>query len=154
MKLIKGVGFREILTNLGPSFIKAGQVLANRPDIMRQDFMNELCTLQDDVPSFPDEMVGCLLVTNDFLVIVLMHLCSSEYSSSFGRSIKVLCPVPLHHMYILWDSFFFVHGRLCKSFRRILDGPWRKFSVSYQRSQLLRHLLGRFTKPDFDLQVQ
>ncbi|GMH41992.1 hypothetical protein BSKO_09911 [Bryopsis sp. KO-2023] len=46
---------REILTDLGPSFIKAGQVLANRPDIMRQDFMNELCTLQDDVPSFPDE---------------------------------------------------------------------------------------------------
>jgi predicted unusual protein kinase regulating ubiquinone biosynthesis (AarF/ABC1/UbiB family) len=37
---------RETLTALGPSFIKAGQVLASRPDIIREDYMNELCTLQ------------------------------------------------------------------------------------------------------------
>lgn len=41
-----GVTCREMLTKLGPSFIKAGQVLANRPDIVRQDFMDELCVLQ------------------------------------------------------------------------------------------------------------
>ena len=46
------------LTALGPSFIKAGQVLASRPDIVREDYMNELCTLQDDVPSFPDTEVS------------------------------------------------------------------------------------------------
>ena len=46
---------RDMLTKLGPTFIKAGQVLANRPDIMRQDYMNELCVLQDDVPPFSDE---------------------------------------------------------------------------------------------------
>jgi predicted unusual protein kinase regulating ubiquinone biosynthesis (AarF/ABC1/UbiB family) len=46
---------RETLTALGPSFIKAGQVLANRPDIMRSDYMNELTILQDDVPPFSDE---------------------------------------------------------------------------------------------------
>ena len=45
---------RETLVALGPSFIKAGQVLASRPDILREDYMNELCTLQDDVPPFPD----------------------------------------------------------------------------------------------------
>ena len=49
--------FREVLTSLGPSFVKAGQVLASRPDIVREDYMNELCTLQDDVPSFPDDQV-------------------------------------------------------------------------------------------------
>lgn len=43
---------REMLVSLGPSFIKAGQVLANRPDIIREDYMNELCILQDDVPAF------------------------------------------------------------------------------------------------------
>ena len=37
---------RETLTALGPSFIKAGQVLANRPDIVREDYMNELTVLQ------------------------------------------------------------------------------------------------------------
>ncbi|KAL2649341.1 hypothetical protein R1flu_017469 [Riccia fluitans] len=46
---------RALLVKLGPSFIKAGQVLANRPDIVREDYMNELCILQDDVPSFPNE---------------------------------------------------------------------------------------------------
>ena len=33
------------------------QVLASRPDVMREDYMNELCTLQDDVPPFPDAEV-------------------------------------------------------------------------------------------------
>jgi predicted unusual protein kinase regulating ubiquinone biosynthesis (AarF/ABC1/UbiB family) len=48
---------RETLTALGPSFIKAGQVLASRPDIVRADYMEELCVLQDDVPSFSDDVV-------------------------------------------------------------------------------------------------
>jgi predicted unusual protein kinase regulating ubiquinone biosynthesis (AarF/ABC1/UbiB family) len=47
---------RTLLCDLGPSFIKAGQVLANRPDIVREDYMNELCTLQDDVPAFPNKV--------------------------------------------------------------------------------------------------
>ncbi|KAL5782916.1 hypothetical protein ACOSP7_007945 [Xanthoceras sorbifolium] len=47
---------RNLLCNLGPSFIKAGQVLANRPDIVREDYMNELCILQDDVPPFPNQV--------------------------------------------------------------------------------------------------
>ena len=42
---------------MGPSFIKAGQVLASRPDIMREDYMDELCVLQDDVPPFSDTQV-------------------------------------------------------------------------------------------------
>ncbi|KAF5726307.1 hypothetical protein HS088_TW23G01052 [Tripterygium wilfordii] len=40
---------RNLLCDLGPSFIKAGQVLSTRPDIIREDYMNELCILQDDV---------------------------------------------------------------------------------------------------------
>lgn len=47
---------RNLLCDLGPSFIKAGQVLANRPDIIREDYMNELCILQDDVPPFPNQI--------------------------------------------------------------------------------------------------
>lgn len=33
-------------------------MLANRPDIVREDYMNELCVLQDDVPPFSDDQVG------------------------------------------------------------------------------------------------
>ena len=46
---------RIMLAELGPSFVKAGQVLANRPDIVRADYMEQLCKLQDDVPPFPNE---------------------------------------------------------------------------------------------------
>ena len=57
---------RETLQALGPTFVKAGQVwslakydwlilrhqvLANRPDIVRGDYMDELTKLQDDVPA-------------------------------------------------------------------------------------------------------
>lgn len=41
------------LIALGPAFIKVGQVLANRPDMVRADYMEELTKLQDKVPAFP-----------------------------------------------------------------------------------------------------
>ncbi len=56
----------ELLTVLGPSFIKAGQVLANRPDIVREDYMNELCILQVRVC-----VVVCLWVNRAALVVAV-----------------------------------------------------------------------------------
>ncbi|KAL6775923.1 hypothetical protein ACKKBG_A19085 [Auxenochlorella protothecoides x Auxenochlorella symbiontica] len=52
---LRAVQLRRLLTRLGPTFVKAGQVLANRPDIVRQDYMNELCLLQDAVLPFPND---------------------------------------------------------------------------------------------------
>ncbi|KAL5719497.1 Protein ACTIVITY OF BC1 COMPLEX KINASE 1 [Ranunculus cassubicifolius] len=52
---------RNLLCDLGPSFIKAGQVLANRPDIIREDYMSELCILQDDVPPFPNKVAFAIM---------------------------------------------------------------------------------------------
>lgn len=50
------------------------QVLANRPDIIREDYMNELCILQDDVPSFPNEVCAlCLFpVLGEFGTILFL----------------------------------------------------------------------------------
>merc|ERR1712179_614892 len=47
--------FREKLVQLGPCFIKLGQALSIRPDIMPQAFLDELQKLCDAVPSFPTE---------------------------------------------------------------------------------------------------
>ncbi len=41
------------LTNLGPCFIKVGQALSTRPDLVRRDWLEELTKLQDDLPAFP-----------------------------------------------------------------------------------------------------
>jgi predicted unusual protein kinase regulating ubiquinone biosynthesis (AarF/ABC1/UbiB family) len=43
---------RQILTRLGPTFIKVGQALSTRPDLIRKDFLIELIKLQDQLPPF------------------------------------------------------------------------------------------------------
>ncbi len=43
---------RRILTHLGPSYIKVGQALSTRPDLVRKDFLEELTKLQDQLPPF------------------------------------------------------------------------------------------------------
>ena len=48
---------REALVELGPTFIKLGQVLSTRPDLIPPEFLTELNKLQDSVPALPwDEM--------------------------------------------------------------------------------------------------
>ncbi|WP_008315966.1 ABC1 kinase family protein [Leptolyngbya sp. PCC 6406] len=41
---------RQLLTRLGPTFIKVGQALSTRPDLIRPDFLDELAKLQDQLP--------------------------------------------------------------------------------------------------------
>jgi len=43
----------DTLTALGPCFIKLGQALSTRPDLVRRDWLDELTRLQDDLPAFP-----------------------------------------------------------------------------------------------------
>ncbi|HYZ90619.1 MAG TPA: AarF/UbiB family protein, partial [Myxococcales bacterium] len=49
--------FRETLAELGPTFIKLGQILSSRPDILPPDFIAELSHLQDRAPPMPLETV-------------------------------------------------------------------------------------------------
>ncbi|MEX1317942.1 MAG: AarF/ABC1/UbiB kinase family protein [Synechococcaceae cyanobacterium] len=44
------------LTNLGPCFIKVGQALSTRPDLVRRDWLEELTQLQDNLPPFPQDV--------------------------------------------------------------------------------------------------
>ena len=46
---------RMALADLGPSFIKLGQVLSTRPDLIPLEIVKELEKLQDDVPAFSSE---------------------------------------------------------------------------------------------------
>ncbi len=54
-KLTHGEALRKTLEELGPIFIKFGQALSTRPDILPPDIAQELCKLQDKVPPFPSE---------------------------------------------------------------------------------------------------
>lgn len=47
---------REILTRLGPAYIKVGQALSTRPDLVPPSYLEELTKLQDQLPPFPNEI--------------------------------------------------------------------------------------------------
>jgi ubiquinone biosynthesis protein len=49
----RGERLREALERLGPIFVKFGQVLSTRRDLLPPDIANELARLQDRVPPFP-----------------------------------------------------------------------------------------------------
>jgi ubiquinone biosynthesis protein len=49
----RGRHLREMLDELGPTFVKFGQLLSTRPDIVPPDVVAELRGLQDDVRPFP-----------------------------------------------------------------------------------------------------
>src|SRR5262249_10481670 len=48
----RGQHLREMLDELGPTFVKFGQLLSTRPDIVPPDILAELRALQDDVTPF------------------------------------------------------------------------------------------------------
>lgn len=61
---LKGNAFERITTaerlrlafeELGPTFIKGGQILSVRPDLLNESYIEEFKKLQDDVPSFSAE---------------------------------------------------------------------------------------------------
>ena len=72
---------REILTQLGPTFIKVGQSLSTRPDLVRQDFLDELIKLQDQLPPFDNELA--------------MQIIESQLKRSVEELYKEISPRPI-----------------------------------------------------------
>lgn len=56
-KLTRAERIRMALEELGPTFIKLGQILSTRPDLIPLEYIEELSRLQDNVPPFPFEDV-------------------------------------------------------------------------------------------------
>ncbi|MFM7408758.1 MAG: ABC1 kinase family protein [Cuspidothrix sp.] len=52
----RAIQLRELLTELGPAYIKIGQALSTRPDLVPPTYLEELTRLQDQLPAFPNEI--------------------------------------------------------------------------------------------------
>ena len=60
----RGVRLREAMEELGPIFVKFGQVLSTRRDLLPDDIADELAKLQDRVPPFPSEQARTIIETS------------------------------------------------------------------------------------------
>ena len=72
---------RRALEDLGPTFVKFGQVISTRPDLVPADVIEELAHLQERVPPFPGE--------------VAIKLIESELKRSIPELFADFDPVPL-----------------------------------------------------------
>ena len=68
----------ELLVDLGPAFIKAGQALSTRPDIVPPLLLEELAQLQDQLPGF-DSQLAMACIEED-----LAHRWTKSMNSSTG----------------------------------------------------------------------
>ena len=60
-KIFRAKEFTKLLVDLGPAFIKAGQALSTRPDIVPPIVLEELSQLQDQLPGFDSSLaMACI----------------------------------------------------------------------------------------------
>ena len=72
---------RRLLEELGPMFVKMGQILANRSEILPQRFCDELRRLRSDVDPVPYEVV--------------LRCLEEEYGQRLGQMFDAIDPNPL-----------------------------------------------------------
>ncbi len=77
----RGQHLRELLDELGPTFVKFGQLLSTRPDVVPPDIIAELRALQDDVSPFPFEQAERVI--------------AEELGNSLERLFLAFDPVPV-----------------------------------------------------------
>ena len=71
----------EILTRLGPAYIKIGQAVSSRPDVLSPEMLTELEKLQDQLPPFP---------TEDALRVI-----EQEYGRPYQSVFREISPSPV-----------------------------------------------------------
>ena len=87
----RGRHIREMLEELGPTFVKFGQLLSTRPDIVPADIIVELVRLQDHVKPFPFEVAAAVIaedlgltVERAFEVLESEPLASASIGQVYG----------------------------------------------------------------------
>jgi predicted unusual protein kinase regulating ubiquinone biosynthesis (AarF/ABC1/UbiB family) len=80
-KVKRAAQLRNLLTRLGPTFIKVGQALSTRPDLIRKDFLEELVKLQDQLPPFPTR--------------IAFNIIENELDRDLKEAFRTISPEPI-----------------------------------------------------------
>jgi predicted unusual protein kinase regulating ubiquinone biosynthesis (AarF/ABC1/UbiB family) len=78
---IQAKWIKESLLELGPTFIKAGQLFSTRADLFPNEYVDELSKLQDRVPAFPYEQV--------------IEIVETDLGKSVNKLFSSFDPIPL-----------------------------------------------------------
>ena len=81
------VRFRLAIESLGPVFIKFGQMLSTRRDLLPPDFADELAFLQDQVAPFDGELAKQLILDSMGVEVFEQHFSNFEINSLASASI-------------------------------------------------------------------
>ena len=93
----RAVRLRRALENLGPIFVKFGQVLSTRRDLLPADIADELARLQDRVPPFSSEVVLSMLER-------VYGRPASEVFKDFTREPEASASIAQVHLAVLHDG--------------------------------------------------
>ncbi len=110
----RGQRLREALEHLGPIFVKFGQVLSTRRDLLPPDIADELAHLQDRVPPFSSDVAVGII------------------ERAFGRSLDEIF-VEFTHKPVASASIAQVHFAVIKN----RDGTTREVAVKVLRPGML-----------------
>lgn len=93
--LSRGQRLRKALEELGPVFIKFGQMLSTRRDLLPGDIADELAMLQDQVPPFPEQQ-SVAIIENALGKSVTELYASFEASPMASASVAQVHAAKLH----------------------------------------------------------
>lgn len=122
---------RLALQDLGPTFVKFGQVLSTRPDIIPREVIQELALLQDRNPPFPVEQVHTILESEFGSPVNVLFREFEETPLAAGSLAQV-------HGAVAWDG-----RKLAIKVRRpdVVQAVERDLSLMLELAQLLeRHV--------------
>lgn len=95
LRATRAVRFRLMLESLGTTFIKLGQILSTRPDVLPPDIVAELANLQDAVTPIPWELMSVQLdndtgrlIRQDFVVLETTPIASASIAQVYAGTLR------------------------------------------------------------------
>src|SRR5438477_248746 len=107
----RGRALREALDELGPTFVKFGQLLSMRPDVLPPDIIAELRALQDDVRPFPFEQAEQVIEADLGLSLERLFLDGTQVADVDPTVVPIEDRRELaYRMTEAWMTMIFRHG--------------------------------------------